>query len=78
VHSACADFHIVGLLKHANPASPQNCEELQNQILELRPPSAFSQVFTFSFSSALQKIARPEPALEVVLDPGQRGFGAIP
>src|SRR5260370_16786159 len=47
VHRACANFHVIGLLKHATLLHPK-LRELQNQILKIEPLRFFLK-FYFSF-----------------------------
>src|SRR6266403_1138624 len=55
VHRACADFHVVGLLKYATLLHPK-LRELQNQILEIKALRLFLK-FYFSFQ-VLSKSSR--------------------
>jgi len=56
VHRACADFHVVGLLKHATMLHPK-LRELQNQILEIEALRFFSQALTLVFKCS-PKVSR--------------------
>src|SRR4029077_3991980 len=58
VHRACADFHVVRLLKHATLLHPK-LRELQNQILKIEALRLFLKFyFSFQVVSKRSRVAR--------------------